>query len=127
MPPAAASKIPEFRGFFRAGDVNHWVFRAEIRGLAVERRQLHFALGAGLERGETRRRFVALAHDFGHRFSSNYPVPSIAVTPSHRLFAPLPAAPRMAITGALPDVEIGKKGAPDAFNWRHYGAEPNRG
>lgn len=67
MPPAAASKILEFRGFFRAGDVNHLVFRAEIRGLAVERRQLDLGLGGAMERGEAKGCFVALAHDFGHR------------------------------------------------------------
>jgi hypothetical protein len=32
----------------------------------------------------------------------------------------------MAIAGALPDVEIGKKERRGAFDWRHYGAEPSR-
>ena len=41
-------------------------------------------------------------------------------------FAPKPIAPRMAIAGALPDVEIGKKERLGAFDWRHYGAEPSR-
>ena len=56
MPPAAGLKILEFRGFFRARDVNHWPYAPKSGGLAGSRRALpHARRSARAWRGFARR------------------------------------------------------------------------